>query len=90
MMSIELDRQSCWWWGDYPYDIDIDDPNQSDRDEYYYEHYLKTTKEPIVLFDNGHWRTESQRAKYETMVSTVIGEHTLIKVSKTEYRYARE
>jgi hypothetical protein len=84
--SIELNRQSCWW-GDYPYDTD--DPNQPGCEKYY-EQYLKTDKKPIVLFDNGQWRTEALRDKYETMITLAIGQHTLTQVIKTESRYARQ
>jgi hypothetical protein len=84
--SIELDRQRCWWC-DFPYDID--DPDQPDPDEYYYERYLKTDKKPIFLFDNGKWQNETLRDKYEPMVSTMIDGHKLIKAFKIEYRYAR-
>jgi hypothetical protein len=81
--NIELQRK-LGSYGRYPYDSD--DVNHPDLESYYYEHYRKPFA-PIILYDNGRWCSQKTRAKYGPMVSQAVGDHKLVKVIKTEYRY---
>jgi hypothetical protein len=81
--NIELQR-NLGSYGRYPYDGD--DLSRPDLELYYYEHYRKPVS-PIILFDNGRWRSTNARKKYEWLVNDAIGNNQLIKVVKTEYRY---
>ena len=52
--------------------------------------YLQVTYQPRVLFENGHWKNARIRDKYTDFITNQINNRCrLIKVVKTEVRYAR-
>jgi hypothetical protein len=59
---------------------------EEDSDDEYMEDYLTVTYEPRILFENGTWKDETIRKKYEPMVR----EYTpLVRVIKQERRCRR-
>ena len=59
---------------------------EDDSDDEYIEDYLAITYEPRILFENGAWKDETIRKKYEPMVAEYS---PLVRIIKQERRCRR-
>jgi hypothetical protein len=90
--TIESNRERCY----FPDLADSQDSDDSTSSESYnsrfnrkYGKYLNVTYQPRVLFNNGKWKSERVRKKYENLIISEIGSDLLLHIVKQEVRYLR-
>lgn len=100
-ISIELDRERCYFNEYSDTDIDSDDSeyfrrNTESTNDFFtnfykrYGHYLDVKYEPRILYTTDtKWKNETIQEKYEHRVLEEIGDGLLIKVTKEEVRFFR-
>ena len=80
-IEVDIDRR---YFLDY-YDEDSDAESDINYEEKY-QHYLTVNYVPLILFENGKWKSDRIKEKYEMMIINVTN---LIKVTKKEKRKLR-
>jgi hypothetical protein len=90
---IELDRQRCYF-SEYENNSNYDSDDSNYDSESMYEHYLKVTYVPRVLYEHDNWKNETIKKKYIDMVYEKLKKYNnafgnIHEIIKEEVRYFR-
>jgi hypothetical protein len=84
--TIELDRKRCYF-----YETNNESESEGET-QYEFQHYLKLTFNPVVLYENYHWKNEKTRDKYIDIIYDKLkhlydASDTINLIIKEEIRY---
>ena len=91
--TIELDKQRCYF-SEYQNDSNYDSDDTIQEVNSQYEHYLKVTFVPRILYENTEWKSEMIKEKYIDIVYNKLKHYNnafsnINTIIKEEVRYFR-